>query len=69
MCVTEPSQVRLLKKLVRWGKVETTYEQMVYSEATIAMPLVAGFAYHKGAWKNRTKKEMQKIFNKKDVTV
>jgi len=57
-----------LKEASSWGKVETTYEQMVYSEATIAMPLVAGFAYHKGGWKNRTKKEMQKIFNKKDVT-
>ena len=58
-----------LKEASSWGKVETTYEQMVYSEATIAMPLVAGYAYHKGAWKNRTKREMQKIFFKKAVTV
>ena len=39
-----------------------TYEQMVYSEATIAMPLVAGYAYHKGAWKERKPKEFQKIY-------
>jgi deoxyhypusine synthase len=26
---------------------------MVYSEATLALPLIAGYAYHKGAWKNR----------------
>jgi deoxyhypusine synthase len=58
-----------LKEASSWGKVETTFEQMVYSEATIAMPLIAGYAYHKGAWKNRTKREMQKIFNKKAVTV
>ena len=58
-----------LKEASSWGKVETTYEQMVYSEATIAMPLVTGYAYHKGAWKNRTKKEMQKIFFKKAVTI
>jgi deoxyhypusine synthase len=58
-----------LKEASSWGKVETTFEQMVYSEATIAMPLVAGYAYHKGAWKNRSKREMQKIFFKKAVTV
>jgi deoxyhypusine synthase len=53
-----------LKEASSWGKVETTYEQMVYSEATIAMPLVAGYAYHKGAWKNREKREFQKLFLK-----
>lgn len=51
-----------LKEASSWGKVETTYEQMVYSEATIAMPLIAGYAYHKGAWKNRQAKEYQKLF-------
>ena len=53
-----------LKEASSWGKVETTYEQMVYSEATIAMPLVTGYAYHKGAWKNREKREFQKMFLK-----
>jgi deoxyhypusine synthase len=53
-----------LKEASSWGKVETTFEQMVYSEATLAMPLVAGYAYHKGAWKNRTPKELAKIYNK-----
>lgn len=42
-----------LKEASSWGKVETTYEQMVFSEATIAMPLIASYAYHKGNWKNR----------------
>jgi len=42
-----------LKEASSWGKVETTYEQMVFSEATIAMPLIAGYAYHKQAWKDR----------------
>ncbi len=51
-----------LKEASSWGKVETTYEQMVYAEATIAMPLIAGYAYHKGAWKTRTAKEFQKLF-------
>ena len=51
-----------LKEASSWGKVETTFEQMVYSEATIAMPLITGYAYHKGAWKERKPREFQKIF-------
>jgi len=58
-----------LKEASSWGKVETTFEQMVYSEATLAMPLIAGYAYHKGNWKNRTKKEWQKLFLKETVSV
>ena len=58
-----------LKEASSWGKVETTYEQMVYSEATVAMPLVVGYAYHKGSWKERKAKEFQKIYSKIDVTV
>lgn len=52
-----------LKEASSWGKVETTFEQMVYAEATLAMPLIAGYAYHKGVWKNRVAREMQKIFS------
>ncbi|KAF0152754.1 MAG: deoxyhypusine synthase-like protein [Ignavibacteria bacterium] len=53
-----------LKEASSWGKVETTFEQMVYSEATLAMPLIAGYGYHKGSWKNRTAKELTKIYAK-----
>ncbi len=53
-----------LKEASSWGKVETTYEQMVYAEATIAMPLIAGYAYHKGAYKGRTAREYTKLFQK-----
>src|SRR5438105_3705182 len=42
-----------LKEASSWGKVDTVYEQMVYSEATLAVPLIAGYAYHKGGWKTR----------------
>ena len=42
-----------LKEASSWGKVDTTYEQMVYSEATLALPLIAGYAYHKGAYEAR----------------
>jgi deoxyhypusine synthase len=52
-----------LKEASSWGKVETTYEQMVYAEATIAMPLIAGYAYHKGNWRERKAKEFQKLYS------
>lgn len=51
-----------LKEASSWGKVDTTYEQMVYAEATIAMPLISGYAYHKGNWKNRKRREFAKMF-------
>lgn len=36
-----------LKEASSWGKVDTVHEQMVFAEATIALPLIAGYAYHK----------------------
>jgi deoxyhypusine synthase len=38
-----------LKEASSWGKVATTHEQMVYGEATVILPLVAGYSYHKKA--------------------
>lgn len=58
-----------LKEASSWGKVSTSFEQMVYSEATIAMPLVVGYAYHKGGWKNRKPREFQKIYSKENIIV
>jgi len=42
-----------LKEASSWGKVDTAFEQMVFSEATIALPLIAGYGYHKKNWKGR----------------
>lgn len=53
-----------LKEASSWGKVETTYEQMVFSEATIAMPLVVGYAYNKGAWKGRKEQRFNDVLDK-----
>jgi deoxyhypusine synthase len=50
-----------LKEASSWGKVDTVYEQMVYSEATLALPLIAGYAYHKGAWRNRTERRWNRL--------
>ena len=51
-----------LKEASSWGKVDVTKEQMVFAEATSVLPLIASDAYHKGDWKNRTKKKFSKIF-------
>ncbi len=52
-----------LKEASSWGKVETAFEQMVFSEATLAMPLIAGYAYHKGAWKKRKARKYSDLLN------
>ncbi|MFA7627430.1 MAG: deoxyhypusine synthase [Candidatus Kapaibacterium sp.] len=54
-----------LKEASSWGKVETTYEQMVYSEATIAMPLIVAYAYHKGSWKGRIERRFNDALDNK----
>jgi len=56
-----------LKEANSWGKVDATFEQMVYAEATTVLPLLASYAYHKGNWKKRKKWDLAKIFevNKK----
>jgi len=51
-----------LKEASSWGKVDTTYEQMVYAEATSVLPLIASYAYHKGNWKTRKKRAFSKMF-------
>ncbi len=56
-----------LKEASSWGKVDTAYEQMVYSEATLAVPLIAGYAYHQGAWKNRAAKRFARLLEPAEV--
>jgi deoxyhypusine synthase len=51
-----------LKEASSWGKVDITKEQMVFAEATTVLPLIASDAYHKGGWKNRSRKKFSKIF-------
>jgi len=47
-----------LKEAHSWGKVDDTFEQMVFAEATIAFPLIASYAYHnKEAWSARKPKQ------------
>jgi deoxyhypusine synthase len=51
-----------LKEACSWGKVDTTYEQMVFAEAGSVMPLLASDAYHRGYWKTRKPKNYTKLF-------
>jgi deoxyhypusine synthase len=52
-----------LKEANSWGKVDQGTEQMVYAEATLALPLIAGYAWHKGAWRNRAAQNYSKLFD------
>jgi deoxyhypusine synthase len=51
-----------LKEAASWGKVNTTFEQMVFAEATTVVPLIASDAYHRGTWKDREKRRWAKLF-------
>ncbi len=58
-----------LKEASSWGKVETVYEQMVYSEATLAVPLIVGYCYHKESWKQRTGKRWNQLLEQPAAAV
>ncbi|MBW1674676.1 MAG: deoxyhypusine synthase, partial [Deltaproteobacteria bacterium] len=51
-----------LKEACSWGKVDKIFEQMVWGEATLVLPLMISDAYHRGNWKDRSKKKYQKLF-------
>lgn len=48
-----------LKEASSWGKVDQSFEQMVFCEATIAFPLLASYAYHKESWRRRKPKKFK----------
>jgi deoxyhypusine synthase len=50
-----------LKEASSWGKVDTAFEQMVFGEATVTLPLIAGYGYHKNNWKNRPARNFNKM--------
>ncbi|HEU5341837.1 1,9-bis(guanidino)-5-aza-nonane synthase [Edaphobacter sp.] len=53
-----------LKEASSWGKVDLTYEQMVYSEATLALPLIAGYAFHKKSAAARKGKQWAQVLDR-----
>ena len=56
-----------LREACSWGKVDTVYEQMVFAEATLAFPLIAGYGYHRGSWKARQPKRLARLFQTVDA--
>jgi deoxyhypusine synthase len=51
-----------LKEACSWGKVDVTWEQMVFAEATTVVPLIASDAWHRGSWKTRTRPRWNQLF-------
>ncbi|HSW68715.1 MAG TPA: deoxyhypusine synthase [Gammaproteobacteria bacterium] len=51
-----------LREACSWGKVSVVHEQMVFCEATIALPMIVGYAYGKGAWRTRKAREYSQFF-------
>jgi deoxyhypusine synthase len=51
-----------LKEASSWGKVDTTYEQMVFAEATSVLPLIASCAYYRRLWQDRPQRRWSRIF-------
>jgi len=56
-----------LKEASSWGKVDTVHEQMVFAEATIALPLIAGYAYHKRNWEGRQAKNFNAMLDRQQL--
>jgi deoxyhypusine synthase len=52
-----------LKEASSWGKVDASAEQMVFAEATLALPLLAAYGYHNGSWKKRRRRKLAKLFD------
>ncbi|HUS20227.1 MAG TPA: deoxyhypusine synthase [Terriglobales bacterium] len=53
-----------LKEANSWGKVDLAKEQMVFGEATVTFPLIAGYAWHKGSWRSRQARSFNSVFSK-----
>ena len=53
-----------LKEAGSWGKVDIAKEQMVFAEVTSVLPLLASDAWHRGHWKQRSRRQFTKLFDK-----
>lgn len=58
-----------LKEANSWGKVDLAQEQMVFGEATLTLPLLAGYVYHRGNWQERTAREWAHRLNRGETLV
>jgi deoxyhypusine synthase len=51
-----------LKEASSWGKVDTTFEQMVFAEAGSIVPLIVSYLYHQKGWRKRKRREWSQLF-------
>ncbi|MEM7199755.1 MAG: deoxyhypusine synthase [Planctomycetota bacterium] len=51
-----------LKEACSWGKVSIEREQMVFGEATVLLPLIAGYAFHQQAAAHRPERRLHRLF-------
>jgi len=51
-----------LQEACSWGKVDMVFEQMVYCEATVAVPLLVSDAWHRNEWKSRKERKLNRLF-------
>jgi deoxyhypusine synthase len=58
-----------LKEACSWGKVDTTFEQMVFTEITLSLPLLASYGYHQQNWKQRTRKNWNEFLDETKAAV
>ena len=58
-----------LREACSWGKVDTAWEQMVFSEASISFPILASYAYHKGNWRKRQARKWNALLNDEKAVV
>lgn len=52
-----------LREANSWGKVDLAWEQMVFGEVSINLPLIAGYLYHKRGWEGRRPREYNRILS------
>jgi deoxyhypusine synthase len=53
-----------LKEAHSWGKVDRGHEQIVFSEATIALPIIASYAYHRKSFRERKQKNLNNFLDR-----
>ncbi len=56
-----------LEEAHSWGKVDQGAEQMVFGEATVLLPLLAGHAYHRHAWEGRPEYRFSRLLDEVPV--
>lgn len=52
-----------LKEAQSWGKVDGAAEQMVFAEATLALPILAAYGYHRRAWERRPRRALARVLD------